>query len=285
MMLSTPKTGLLDTDGIDRGLAFFVSFMYMVLSSLLGYFGWRLYSRLLITTNVQMAFLGSKRRTLFSTILLVFVFASRGVRDLLAGFDYGVIPLNTPKMGTKIQVLLVVMMMVWEIIPAIIVLFLFWHIPNPKETNSPQLVFPSLATHQSPNERTPILPIPFSNVQTFKQSRVKNADILPSPSPLPPSPRSSEPSSARLSVPPSASPSVLPSASISVPPVPPSVPSSTQPPPLPHLLLPPSAPQPPLPLLENPNAPQVQGNVLPRFEMGGIVFTSYRPTSLLEQVQ
>eukprot|EP01126_Amoeba_proteus_P042820 TRINITY_DN4664_c0_g1_i29.p1 TRINITY_DN4664_c0_g1~~TRINITY_DN4664_c0_g1_i29.p1 ORF type:complete len:233 (+),score=14.58 TRINITY_DN4664_c0_g1_i29:251-949(+) len=45
-----------NTTTLDQRQAYFVSFMYMVLAFLLVYFGWRLYSAITITKNVQVCF-------------------------------------------------------------------------------------------------------------------------------------------------------------------------------------------------------------------------------------
>eukprot|EP01127_Copromyxa_protea_P021037 TRINITY_DN7131_c0_g1_i1.p1 TRINITY_DN7131_c0_g1~~TRINITY_DN7131_c0_g1_i1.p1 ORF type:complete len:390 (+),score=31.63 TRINITY_DN7131_c0_g1_i1:31-1200(+) len=131
-----------DTYWIDAAEAFFISIMYLALALLLSFFGWRLVY-LIMTNSVQVPFLKNKSRVIILTVILVLIFTSRSVRDLLAGFNIGNISLNDPMgLPIELQVGAFLVMFIWELIPAVIVIFLFWHIPHTAEVPA----FPNTAT-------------------------------------------------------------------------------------------------------------------------------------------
>jgi len=65
------------------------------------------------------------------TALLVVVFVSRSVKDILSGLNIAVLEFNDPVLEVvPVQTLLFAIYFVWEVIPAMMVLGLFWHIPD-----------------------------------------------------------------------------------------------------------------------------------------------------------
>ena len=81
------------------------------------------------------------------TVTLVFVFTSRAIKDFLSGLLIGDLDYENPHVRTFLrqvledlrmfqlesiptQTLLFSLMFVWEVIPAVLVIGLFWRIPN-----------------------------------------------------------------------------------------------------------------------------------------------------------
>jgi len=115
---------------IQDGSAFFISFMYLLLAVGLAVYGWKLLY-LVGVKNVKLPFLKSKYHISVITISLFIVFTSRSIKDFLSGVHIGDIPIDddtSKRLPT--QILLVSLMIVWEIVPACMVIFLFWRIPD-----------------------------------------------------------------------------------------------------------------------------------------------------------
>jgi len=127
---------------VDNSFAYFTAIMYFFLAVVLAYYGWRLLY-LVVTTDVQIPFLKSRTRVTVLSILLVLIFSSRSVRDCLAGAGVGVISVSSPfalPLATQIAVFL--MMFIWELIPAVVVISFFWHIPHTEDNTSALLFQP-----------------------------------------------------------------------------------------------------------------------------------------------
>jgi len=65
------------------------------------------------------------------TVALVFIFSSRALKDFLSGLNIGSLTYQNPyEESLLMQLLLFSLMFVWEVIPATLVIVLFWRIPN-----------------------------------------------------------------------------------------------------------------------------------------------------------
>jgi len=118
------------TDNITQPHAFFVSGMYLILAILLAVFGWKLLY-LVSVINVKVPFLRGKLQITAMTVTLVFVFSSRAIKDFLSGLNIGEIDFGNPDTEPiSKQILLFFLFFVWEVIPAFLVIGLFWRIPN-----------------------------------------------------------------------------------------------------------------------------------------------------------
>eukprot|EP01126_Amoeba_proteus_P042815 TRINITY_DN4664_c0_g1_i16.p2 TRINITY_DN4664_c0_g1~~TRINITY_DN4664_c0_g1_i16.p2 ORF type:complete len:187 (+),score=32.23 TRINITY_DN4664_c0_g1_i16:837-1397(+) len=93
----------------------------------------------------------SRLRLVISTVFLVLVFLSRSIRDLLVGLGHDPIQLQEC-LPVSVQIQVFMMMLVWELIPAVIVIFLFWHIPNPSESKTGLIYPPSSFTTKTTSE-------------------------------------------------------------------------------------------------------------------------------------
>jgi len=122
---------------------FFCAIMFIILSGFLAFFGSQV---IIIVANeaVKVNFLRHKIQLSILTVLLVLIFVSRAVKDFLSGFDIGTSNIsNNPEEDTiGQQSLFFSLMVVWDLIPATMVIGLFWHIPDAHtiETNFPEVV-------------------------------------------------------------------------------------------------------------------------------------------------
>jgi len=115
---------------IQQPHAFFIAIMYLILSLLLAIFGWKLLY-LVSFVNVKVPFLRSKFQITTMTVALVFIFSSRALKDFLSGLNIGSLTYQNPyEESLLMQLLLFSLMFVWEVIPATLVIVLFWRIPN-----------------------------------------------------------------------------------------------------------------------------------------------------------
>eukprot|EP01127_Copromyxa_protea_P010406 TRINITY_DN2533_c0_g1_i3.p1 TRINITY_DN2533_c0_g1~~TRINITY_DN2533_c0_g1_i3.p1 ORF type:complete len:366 (-),score=37.94 TRINITY_DN2533_c0_g1_i3:217-1314(-) len=112
----------------------FVCVMYISLSGFLAVYGWRLWG-LVSQQKVRVPFLNGKAEIIGMTVLVTLIFTSRAIKDFLAVFELGVIPLVDPCTApVKDQIISFVVSFIWDIVPASLLLFIFWNIPKPRET-------------------------------------------------------------------------------------------------------------------------------------------------------
>jgi len=105
-------------------------YFFLILSLLLAIFGWKLLY-LVSFVNVKVPFLRSKFQITTMTVALVFIFSSRALKDFLSGLNIGSLTYQNPyEESLLMQLLLFSLMFVWEVIPATLVIVLFWRIPN-----------------------------------------------------------------------------------------------------------------------------------------------------------
>jgi len=105
---------------------FFCFAMYLILSSLLAFFGVQVIF-IISTETVQISFLKRKTELSILTVILILTFISRSIKDLLSGLKIGQSDIShnpvLEPIGT--QALYFSLMLVWELIPAGLVIGLF----------------------------------------------------------------------------------------------------------------------------------------------------------------
>eukprot|EP01124_Arcella_intermedia_P018915 TRINITY_DN26039_c0_g1_i1.p1 TRINITY_DN26039_c0_g1~~TRINITY_DN26039_c0_g1_i1.p1 ORF type:complete len:335 (+),score=61.19 TRINITY_DN26039_c0_g1_i1:24-1028(+) len=119
-----------NADDVFMVHAFLVGSMYIILASFLVIYGWKL-SNLVDLSDHKIPFLRNQTTITSLTIILFIVFTSRAVKDIMSGASIGIVELTDPVFDTiAIQAFKFSLYFVWEIIPAAMVLGLFWHIPG-----------------------------------------------------------------------------------------------------------------------------------------------------------
>jgi len=114
---------------VQEGFALFIAAMYLVLAVFLAIYGWKLLY-LVGVKNIRMPFLKSKLHISAITVTLFLVFTSRAIKAFLTAFNIGDIDISITLIPMAIQFLLICLMVLWEIGPSLMVLFLFWSIPD-----------------------------------------------------------------------------------------------------------------------------------------------------------
>jgi len=105
----------------------------------LAYYGWRVGS-LLHRKLIQIPFQSKPSLIIGVTVILFLLFMSRAIYELLAALPLGIAIVLTSKVSWK-ELGMFVCFIVWEIIPTILVIFLFWRIPrSPKNIVLPRRV-------------------------------------------------------------------------------------------------------------------------------------------------
>jgi len=131
-----------------RMIESFVAAMWLLLSLALGIFGWRV-SRFLRSPGARVGLANiPSGRVLAVSLLLVVIFASRVGYDAFSCVR-GSAPLAVDGSGTWQMVVLGCMFFSWEILPALLVLFLFKHIPR---TDAPPYYVHGVPTHAIPTD-------------------------------------------------------------------------------------------------------------------------------------
>eukprot|EP01120_Amphizonella_sp_Union-15-10_P012228 TRINITY_DN5396_c0_g1_i4.p1 TRINITY_DN5396_c0_g1~~TRINITY_DN5396_c0_g1_i4.p1 ORF type:complete len:325 (-),score=24.07 TRINITY_DN5396_c0_g1_i4:64-1038(-) len=119
-----------DDKHVQVWISLFVSLMYFLLSLSIAIYG-GIVIRLIRFSRLKVPFVTGKGPFIVGTVLTILVFFSRGIRDALAAWDIGVITLSDPsKQSLQLQIFLFVCSFVWEIVPTVLVIILFWRIPK-----------------------------------------------------------------------------------------------------------------------------------------------------------
>jgi hypothetical protein len=149
---------------VENGAVIFVSIIYFLLAIFLGYYGYKMF-RVVSSSKVLMSTVFLQRRggtkIAIVTATLILIFTSRAVRDFVAAFHIGVIDIDNPHDEIWRQIIIFLMLFIWEIIPTILVILFFWHIPKTTVSIPPPRPFLYQYQTECPSE-SETRPPPFS---------------------------------------------------------------------------------------------------------------------------
>eukprot|EP01130_Rhizamoeba_saxonica_P004491 TRINITY_DN1835_c0_g1_i2.p1 TRINITY_DN1835_c0_g1~~TRINITY_DN1835_c0_g1_i2.p1 ORF type:complete len:272 (+),score=32.72 TRINITY_DN1835_c0_g1_i2:514-1329(+) len=119
----------------------FTGGFYLFLAIFVGYYGYFLSILIPPDTVSKISFLKNKKVVLGTTILLSICFLSRSIVDLLTPYGFN-INIDDPVMfTTATKIVTIILFLLWEIIPTVTVIILFWEIPE-KVPMRPYIVNP-----------------------------------------------------------------------------------------------------------------------------------------------
>jgi len=158
-------------------------------------------SYLMGISKAKIPFFKQKFWILFFTVTIGILFFSRGLYYILfiSDIDFEYIDLENQLMDWKLQLIVVLLIFLWEIFPIILVVFLFWSIPKTGKTNLPppfsinnpnkdsesmnednSLLFNNMERYDSEDENPPLLNSQRVNYGTTKFSGYSTTSKLES---------------------------------------------------------------------------------------------------------